>query len=617
MNWYRRALVSTLTAGALVAGATVSGAFAGIAPAAAAPSGVATFAEPPGTPPNYIFPFVNGQYGTNNNTGYLQPLMWLPLYWMGHPNSTAVTPDYTLSLASKPVYSNTGKTVTIKLKPWKWSTGSPVTSRDVVFWMNMLMSEKTEFDGYAPGSWTDHVTGFSDPSPTTFVLTLNQSYNPTYLMANGLSTITPMPQHAWDKTSASSPVGTNDQTAAGVKQVYTFLNKRSLALKTWDTTPLWQVVDGPWRLKPNTGFQVTGQTILVPNSAYSGPNKPKLAEVEELPFTSSAAEYDALRAGTVDYGYVPYTDASSISSLKAQGFSIKPWYLWGFSDVTINYSQPKYGALVKQLYIRQAMDMLINQPQYIKVFFHGYGVPTYGPAPIVHKKYSLLNPAQTKPPYPYSPSKAKKLLEKHSWSIPKGGGAATCKKGGSGADHCGAGIASGTKLKLTFLYSSGFPYLYNAVQVMRSTFLSDGIDLVLSSAPYNTTVGKGFACIGATPAKCTPSSPAMTLYSSPVFTLLPDSFPDSDNTFGCGAATNGGNYCNQKIQKMIDTLSTSPTPKSKKTLYKYEVALAKDVPGLWFPSATWQITAISPKLKGVTAQNPAIRIYPSTWTLKS
>src|SRR5579863_10466323 len=70
--------------------------------ASASGGGVATFAELAGAPPDYIFPFVNGAYGTDNNTTYLQPLMWLPLYWIGHPNSSAVTVDYALSLGNKP-----------------------------------------------------------------------------------------------------------------------------------------------------------------------------------------------------------------------------------------------------------------------------------------------------------------------------------------------------------------------------------------------------------------------------------------------------------------------------------------------------------------------------------
>ena len=87
-----------------------------------------------------------------------------------------------------------------------------------------------------------------------------------------------------------------------------------MSLSTWDTNPLWQVVDGPWHLEPRTGFQVTGQTILIPNHAYYGPDKPKISEFEELPFTSSTAEFNALQSGSVDYGYVPSTEIGALGT---------------------------------------------------------------------------------------------------------------------------------------------------------------------------------------------------------------------------------------------------------------------------------------------------------------
>ena len=109
--------------------------------------------------------------------------------------------------------------------------------------------------------------------------------------------------------------------------MYKYLNSASISLSTWDTNPLWQMVDGPFHLKPKTGFQVTGQVIMLPNTKYDGPNKPKMSELKN-PFTSATAEYDALQSGEVDYGYVPTTDIGNIASLKSTGYTIDPWYEW-------------------------------------------------------------------------------------------------------------------------------------------------------------------------------------------------------------------------------------------------------------------------------------------------
>ena len=152
---------------------------------------------------------------------------------------------------------------------------------------------------------------------------------------------------------------------------------------------------------------------------------------------------------------------------------------------------------------------------------------------------------------------------------------------------------------------------------MRSAFSADGIQLVLSQAPYNTVLADGYACIGETTAKCPASSTALSLLSSPVYTYVPIYYPDGDSLFGCGGATNAGNYCNQQVQQLIEGLTTENDTESIQTFYKYQALVAKQLPVLWFPNAAYQISAISPKLGGVVAQDSTAHIYPSSWFLKS
>jgi peptide/nickel transport system substrate-binding protein len=455
----------------------------------------------------------------------------------------------------------------------------------------------------------------SAPNPHTFVLQLNRAYNPTYLLYNGLSFITPIPQQAWDKTSASGAIGNYDETAAGAKAVYSFLNKESMSLSTWDTDPLWQVVDGQWRLKPGTGFQVTGQTIFVPNSRYSGADKPKISEFEELPFTTATAEYEALKSGAVDYGYIPSTEIASIGSLTAAGYSIKPWYLWGLSVIVYNFSNPKYAPLEDQLYIRQAMQDLIDQPAYIKSIQLGYGTPTYGPVP-TFPQTSFLDPAEKSNPYPYSPAAARALLTGHGWTIPASG-PATCTRAGSGTTDCGAGIAAGSKLVIPLLYSSGFPSMDDEVQAMQSAFSSNGIQLTLSEAPTDTVGADVYICLGKTTATCPASSTALTLIYSPTIIDEPTYYPSDENIFECGGAGNPGNYCNQEVDKLLTELTTETGAAGQSALYSYQMYLAEQLPFLWWPNSAYQISVISSKLGGVTAQDSTAHIYPSYWYLKS
>ena len=572
--------------------------------------GTLTFAEQPGSSPTYIFPLYDGANSGNNNITYLQPLMWKPLYWFGHPGSSAATINYSLSMADPPVFSNDDKTVTMKLRHYTWSDGKPVTSRDVSFWMNELLAEKANYAGYVPGGILDHVAGMSTPNASTFVLKLSRSYNQTYLLYNALALISPIPQAAWDKKSAGGAVGNYDQTPAGAKQVYAYLNKASMSLSTWDSNPLWQVVDGPWHLKSGSGFQTTGQVTMLANKSYSGPDKPYLSEFQELPFTSAEAEFNALQAGTVDYGYVPTTDVADIGSLKSSGDKVVPWYEWGLSFIGLNFSNPKYGPLMDQLYIRQAMERLIDQPEYISHVLKGYGSPTYGPVP-TFPKTSFLSSAGASNQFPFSVSAAKALLTSHGWKIPASG-AATCTRPGTGASDCGAGIASGEKLAMPLLYASGFPAVQTEIQATQSAFAQAGISVTLQSAPFNTALSESYECTGKTTKTCPASSTALGILASPGYTYVPIYYPDGDSLFECGGATNGGNFCNKQIDASIDAILNNTTS-SLAPMYKYQVQVAKQVPVLWFPNSAYQISAITKKVDGVEAQDSTAHIYPQNW----
>ncbi len=103
--------------------------------------GTGYFMEGQSAPPTYIFPFISPQVCSTMNYGQLTYLMYRPLYWFGNYNQPTV--DYNYSMANPPKFSNGDKTITVTLKPWKWSNGETVSSRDVEFWMNLLEANKT------------------------------------------------------------------------------------------------------------------------------------------------------------------------------------------------------------------------------------------------------------------------------------------------------------------------------------------------------------------------------------------------------------------------------------------------------------------------------------------
>ena len=192
-----------------------------------------------------------------------------------------------LSLASTPVYSDNNTVVNLTLGKWNWSDGTPVTSRDVTFWINLLEANKKNIAFYIPGEFPDNLKSYKVTGPESIQLNLTGPVNPTWFTYDQLSQITPIPQQTWDKTSASGAIGNYDQTAAGAVQVFNFLTAQSKDIATYGTNPLWQTVDGPWKLNQ---YQSDGYVQFKANPAYSGPDTHAIEYFVEEPFTTDTAE---------------------------------------------------------------------------------------------------------------------------------------------------------------------------------------------------------------------------------------------------------------------------------------------------------------------------------------
>jgi peptide/nickel transport system substrate-binding protein len=548
---------------------------------------------------NYIFPVLSDADAIGANIEYSEYLMWRPLYWFGSPGHVGV--NYTYSLGNKPTVTHptaTSTMATITLKPYRWSDGQPVTSRDVEFWLNILKAEKLNYWGYTPGEFPDNVSGFKIISPSTFSITFDHNYATEWLF-NQLGMIIPIPQQTWDKTSATGPVGNYDLTPSGAKAVGKFLLAQNADLSTYATNPLWKVIDGPFKL--TTYAPATGDATYVRNTAYSGPHTGSIKTLRILSFTSDAAEFDTLLSGNaLDFGYVPFNDAAEISRVEADGYKVEAWPTWGITYMSMNFASPQVGAIFDQLYVRQAMQYLINQAAYISSFLEGYGNPTYGPVPLVPNS-SFLSKQQRLNPYPYNPADAKKLLTSHGWSfVPSG--TDTCVRPGTAANECGAGIAAGAKLSFTLQYSTGVEGVTEEEAAMQSAFSQAGIQLVASGAPFATVVGDDVPC---TKSGCW----ELNYYGQGWYFDPGYNDPDGSVLFGSTGVDNGGSYSSSTANGLISKLGSGGYP----ALYAYEDYLAKQLPVLWMPQLDAQISAVNNKLHGVYPQDPDGNIYPENW----
>ena len=598
--YHRTALAALVltTAAALGLAACAAGsaprASAGGAPVS---GGTAYFAEQPLAPPTYIFPLVSGENFTTANTSDLQTLLYLPLYWYGDKGKASI--DYPLSIGNPPVYSDGDRVVTITLKHYAWSDGEIVSARDVGFWINLLKANKVDWANYVPGGFPDNVVSWSALGRTTIRLRLNASYNPSWFTYNELSQITPLPI-AWDRTSLSAAVPSPDEgnlpdtTSAGAKAVYSFLNGQATKTTGYASSPLWSVVDAPWRL---AGLTNDGMATFVPNRRYSGPDRPHLAKFVELPFTSAAAEFSVLKAGPssggpgssgqqISVGYVPDNDLPQQPSLKAQGYRLVADYPFGFDYFEPNFNNPKVGPILRQLYFRQAFQHLVDQTGWIHAYYDGLGVPTYSPVPA-----SPANPYSDAKasvnPYPFSVPAAKVLLSAHGWKIVPGG-VTSCARPGTAADECGAGVKAGQPLQFTLMYPSGLPYTDASMADLQSVARQVGIEISLDQVTQAT--------IAATIEPCSSSSPACSWEIGQYGTAWlfePDHYPTGDEIFQTGALGNVNNYSDTAIDKLITATTTTSASGAQAALNAYADQARLQLPDFWQPSPGTLITVQS------------------------
>jgi peptide/nickel transport system substrate-binding protein len=564
--------------------------------------GTVTIAELAATP-NFIFPLAPATNQNGYNVNLTAPL-WPFLVYAGDGAQSIVNPQE--SLFTSITYSGGDKTITIGLKHWNWSDGKPITSRDFTFVYNLLKVNAKNWVDYIPGLFPDDVASVSTPDAHTVVLRLTRSYNPAFYTDDVLSTIELLPQHAWDKTSLTGPAGNYDQTASGSKAVYSFLQSQGGQLSTFATNPLWKVVDGPWTL---SAFQSSGYYSYLPNKHYSGPDKPILSKVVETPFTTDTAELDSLRAGnTIDVGSLPLNDIQQAGVLKASGYSVASQPIPGVAEIIPNFYNAAVGPLLRQLYIRQALEELINRPQIVAKVYSGYADPGNGPVPIKAGGPWVSPLEKSGGPYPYAPPAAITLLKAHGWKVVPGG-TSTCQRPGSAASDCGAAITAGEPLSFQLAYSSGRTSTDEQSAAIQSSQAQAGIKINLKSEPFDTLIG--------TVGNCTASShPASTCGWQLVdFGYDPYSlYPAGDGFFNTGGFNNSGGYSSPEMNTLINATEFGS---STKAFFAYEDYAARQLPWLWLPNRS-AILVYKSTLHGITPLNPfSGGLNPEVWYYSS
>ena len=560
--------------------------------------GTATEAWPNGSVPNLIFPLAPA----TNTDGYnvnLTQMMWPYLVTDGYGGQSVVDPQE--SLYSSLTYGNGDTTITIKLKPWKWSDGTPITSRDFTFVYHLLKANVPNWIYYTQGLFPDDVKSVQTPDASTIVVNLTRAYNPDFYTEDVLSEIPLLPQHAWDKESAAGQVGNYDDSTAGAKAVWNFLQKEGSDLSTFTTNPLWKVVDGPFTL---ASFNSDGDYSYVPNTHFSG-TAPALSKVVNQVFTTDTAEMDDLRAGSsITAGFLPQNDVKQVPILKSEGYDVVNQPIPGAAGTLLNFYNAQTGPLVRQLYIRQALEDLIDRPQIVSKIFAGYADPGNGPVPVNGFGPWVSPLEKSGGPYPYDPAKAVSLLTAHGWKVTPNG-ASTCQSPGTGAADCGAGITSGEPLSFQLLYSSGTTSTDEEEAAIQSSEAQAGVKISLKAEPFNTLASVIGQCTASSHPASTCGWQLVDFGYDPYFL-----YPTGDTLFNTGGANNLGGYSSPEEDALINQTEYGSSPQA---FFTYEDYTAEQLPWLWVPLQS-QIDVYKSTLGGFAPLNPfSGSINPEDW----
>lgn len=343
--------------------------------------------------------------------------------------------EITPALAESWEESADGTQITFTLrKGVKFSDGTEFTSANVVRNFDAIMANK---DRHAWLGLIKHMTGYSAPDESTFVVTLDEPYYPavqefTHIRPLRVLGDAGFPEGDDTSESIATPVGT-----------------------------------GMWMLEDYVeGEQVT----FVRNDNYWG-DKPKLAKVilRVIPNTDTAVS--SLEAGEVDM----ILDTRQSSSMTGDQFT----YLQenGFGTVVsepmmsrIVVYNTQHGAL-QDLRVRQAMNHGVDR-QLLATSVYGDLEPLAESLFPASMPYCDITYRTT---WTYDVDKAKALLDEAGWKLPEGSSVRE---------------KDGQKLSLTFYYNGADVAFATMGQILQSAYARIGIELNLQGEEEKATIDR-------------------------------------------------------------------------------------------------------------------------------
>ncbi len=525
-------------------------------------------AEQPGSIPSFIFPLNSCSTFSTTNVQQFQSLQYRPLYFYGAGTSSTLSP--LLSLANTPVLSHDLKTVTISMKNWRFANHATITAASALFYLNLYRTNPSSVCGYSEHTGIPDQIASVSASGQLLRMTFTSMVNLPWLQTNYLSQIVPL-SLTW-ATNGTTPVPTcatgtygAPATISACQGVLAYLRTQGATTATF-TSPFWQLgVDGPYRL---SAFGSDGSATFSANAAYSGSVKPHIGTFREVPMHSYMQELAALRADSLDLGYIAPIDLPVHTSTSKNTPALKPFTLTEVTANQTNYvvinrtGTNDHAALLNQLYIRQALQQSLNQSALALAGWKGYALPSTSPLPPstpVGIGTAGVNGLG------FSVAKARQLLTAHGWTLSSG--VYSCTSPGTGATNCGSGIANQTALSFTLVESSGQHGLPALVNSLIAQWRAIGI-----------SVTKVFDTVTNTVARCHSDNTVQFCVTGGGWNYAPQVWPSGEQLFATASTFNFGHYSDAQMSALLNAVEST-----KVSLSAYAAYAQTQIPVVYLP----------------------------------
>ena len=429
-------------------------------------------------------------------------LLYRPLVWLSPEDR--MDPDASLVASITPMDGNTR--LRLRLKPWRWSDGTPITSDDVRFGWERILALGDIWDYAGSGGLPERIRALETPAPDTVDLLLSTPTNPDWFTLNALPSLTPLPRHAWGE-----------------------IGRDAMWRRQTDPT-LFRVVDGPFLLED---FAPNRQISLIPNPLYGGPPA-RLARLV-LDFGAGGSPLRALQSGRIDMAHIPY---ALLDRLRATpGFTpIRLPEPFGYEAITYNLRNPS-AAFLADAHVRRALTDATPQTDIIRIVYKGLATPNYVPVPA---EAAALRSQATRAgtlPVREDAALARQELDAAGWH--------------PGPD--GIRVKDSKRLSLTVMGNADGTTAAQVLQLIQPAWRAVGVEMRIETAPFDRLL----ALMSGPPDG----------WQAILQGITSGGLPSGSTEFATGGANNAGGYADATMDALIHRAETAP---GVDALYAYQ-----------------------------------------------